>query len=654
MAEASSDAGQTHDPSLADAMIAAMDDKLPSARKLRHQPAGGPDSLRDAPDDLRLTARGAVCDLFGRLDVSAYKDLKSHFAGEAPRDRHPDPRMPGMLASELAAGSPDGLRWWSDAKGEGWIASHPTCKAGQTVPESKWFSARTGGSWRFAYLLARLQRRLWETLPEEDAHHSHRRSVGLDTCGGSGGAGQRQLKEALCYFKQVLVSRPSCQLASLNCMLIDGADSESNFDAEAPMVPPLLASSGEAAVATSVQPLPAASSGAAVQAEAKPQTAQILSVAGSAIQARVAGGVGLRLRLRGKTRIVQVISFGQQEQIGMIGRQQSKSKCVKQRKHEKLQHGVRELPTRSLFCVAESFPGDPEDLCFSRDSAICDVHGKLVLSAYTEFKKNFLDEAKPELHPDPSRPGMRLTETSGPSAVALDGLRTWNDAQGRGWIAQRPAGAGRKVEHRWFSVAKWGSWRLAFLLARLQRQVYMLPEPPKPAPIFDNQGVLEHVGQDAGGQAGAIVAFEIQPFTPLTINTKQCLARTWSNGQGGQCDRAVVAGSCLCIQHQLQSVRTMGLVHGVVNGPIPSAKSAEFERVERARGLKRRSDAGSCASAADAAAAKSLEPPCRRRRTGSASSAVPNAQELKKGKESAKKTRRDQVRHLRGSVLSAC
>ncbi|CAE8629752.1 unnamed protein product [Polarella glacialis] len=59
----------------------------------------------------------------------------------------------------------------------------------------------------------------------------------------------------------------------------------------------------------------------------------------------------------------------------------------------------------------------------------------------------------------------------------------WSDAKGSGWIALHPApsvvraeggvgGAARGSSSMWFNTRKWGSWRLAYLLARLQRDLW--------------------------------------------------------------------------------------------------------------------------------------------------------------------------------------
>eukprot|EP00931_Biecheleriopsis_adriatica_P005360 TRINITY_DN106884_c0_g1_i1.p1 TRINITY_DN106884_c0_g1~~TRINITY_DN106884_c0_g1_i1.p1 ORF type:complete len:192 (-),score=35.34 TRINITY_DN106884_c0_g1_i1:22-597(-) len=63
-------------------------------------------------------------------------------------------------------------------------------------------------------------------------------------------------------------------------------------------------------------------------------------------------------------------------------------------------------------------------------------------------------------------------------------------------------------------------------------------------------------------------------FTPKVIHKDRCLARTWNNERGGQCENSVdpETGGDLCDGH-----RVWGLVHGKVTGPIPEAKLREFE-----------------------------------------------------------------------------
>jgi len=115
------------------------------------------------PDDPRLQVAGAVCTEDGKLDLAAYEDLKECYKGEPPPEQHPDMAHPGVRKGEVV---PKGLRIWDDVEkglqkrdGAGWIAMHSSKCSSRT---EKWFNIRTCGSWRLAFVLARLQRTLWE------------------------------------------------------------------------------------------------------------------------------------------------------------------------------------------------------------------------------------------------------------------------------------------------------------------------------------------------------------------------------------------------------------------------------------------------------------------------------------------------------------
>jgi len=119
--------------------------------------------LPPVPEDPRLTVGGAVLGPDGKLDVGAYEDLHTYFAGEPAPPKHPMPEKPGVRVGEDV---PKGLRTWDDLRagaagkdGAGWIA----VRARKNEPKKeKWFNIRTCGSWRLAFLLARLQRELFE------------------------------------------------------------------------------------------------------------------------------------------------------------------------------------------------------------------------------------------------------------------------------------------------------------------------------------------------------------------------------------------------------------------------------------------------------------------------------------------------------------
>ena len=73
-------------------------------------------------------------------------------------------------------------------------------------------------------------------------------------------------------------------------------------------------------------------------------------------------------------------------------------------------------------------------------------------------------------------------------------------------------------------------------------------------------------------------------FTPQNINEKCCLARTWDDGYGGQCNRLALNDTLkLCAAHKVESERPRGLTHGFVTGAIPARKLEEFESVRAFR-----------------------------------------------------------------------
>ena len=120
--------------------------------------------------DERLTYKGVVLDFNGKVQISAYADLMPHFAGEPPPDQHPDPTHPGVRVDEQI---PDGLRIWDDVRagaidkdGAGWIAVHKGKADGGERKKEKWFNIRACGSWRLAFLLAKLQRIYWDKRAE--------------------------------------------------------------------------------------------------------------------------------------------------------------------------------------------------------------------------------------------------------------------------------------------------------------------------------------------------------------------------------------------------------------------------------------------------------------------------------------------------------
>lgn len=131
-------------------------------------------------------------------------------------------------------------------------------------------------------------------------------------------------------------------------------------------------------------------------------------------------------------------------------------------------------PDQEQYAIVLDFPPDPNDSRFTVEGAVLGDNGKIKVSAYKdqELMDIFANEPPIQQHPDPQRPGLRLSELEDAYIYEIqNSLRSWNDKKGRGWIArrQRPGG---KTESAWISAANLGSWRLALLLARLQIMVW--------------------------------------------------------------------------------------------------------------------------------------------------------------------------------------
>eukprot|EP00931_Biecheleriopsis_adriatica_P017973 TRINITY_DN12712_c0_g1_i2.p1 TRINITY_DN12712_c0_g1~~TRINITY_DN12712_c0_g1_i2.p1 ORF type:complete len:351 (-),score=79.09 TRINITY_DN12712_c0_g1_i2:17-1069(-) len=88
-------------------------------------------------------------------------------------------------------------------------------------------------------------------------------------------------------------------------------------------------------------------------------------------------------------------------------------------------------------------------------------------------------------------------------------------------------------------------------------------------------------------------------FTPRSVDTGLCLARTWKSGQGGQCTKRPADGSEFCAQH-----KEGWKVHGRVDGTIPDKKLQEFEKVASAASSRTKPGTGAKASSPGAASAE--------------------------------------------------
>jgi len=140
-------------------------------------------------------------------------------------------------------------------------------------------------------------------------------------------------------------------------------------------------------------------------------------------------------------------------------------------------------------------PSDPfqleEDPALKPAGAVVDEQGALVNSYYKRFIQAFKDAEKARADvAAPShlkRPGVRQGEEIPDKLMFWDdsltrkqGVTHSREQWGAGYIA-KPFGSVKRS--KWFNVKTWGCWRMAFVLARLQYQVWREknPEESKPA-----------------------------------------------------------------------------------------------------------------------------------------------------------------------------
>jgi hypothetical protein len=117
-------------------------------------------------------------------------------------------------------------------------------------------------------------------------------------------------------------------------------------------------------------------------------------------------------------------------------------------------------------------PADPQDYRLTPDGAVLDANGRIDIEAYDDIFGSWAGEPEPKDHPRPLQPGVRLQEE------VPKGMRMWDDVRsgctdkdGAGWIATKKTSRLGKKE-KWFNIRTCGSWRLSFLLARLQLQAW--------------------------------------------------------------------------------------------------------------------------------------------------------------------------------------
>lgn len=491
------------------------------------------------PDDARLTVAGAIVDSFRKLERIAYVDLKDHFKNEAPKELHPLPIMPGINADEESQCT--GLKMWSDAKGEGWIAANP-----ENPQRVSWFNRSKWGSWRLAFLLARLQRAVWcAGLEVQAAPEKSQGREDDEALNKSRGSAQPSESTPEKEDKEIADGGGSAEQSESTSQkeehkLADGGSSAQQSDDSSKKEDQETADSGGSSQKTEdtsrrdavEDPETSGCSRREELPQGKDALEDLLAdmakseevafskldkeedlIADTAANDEVTfrelfdndkdDEVPKRKRGRPKKQLSSELVEGEppaapdqveeenetpkKKKRGRPNREKaaSESQLVEEmpaaesrsssgaaREAKKKRH---KEPEKAFLADDEGecyFPPDPEDIRFSVEGAICNDNGKIQVSAYKDLMSIFEDEISYDLHPDPSRPGLRQSEIDDIGISQLQkGLRPWRDNNGRGWIASRKLDNG-KTQSAWLSAVTLGSWRLALLLARLQIQVW--------------------------------------------------------------------------------------------------------------------------------------------------------------------------------------
>jgi len=429
-------------------------------------PAGLPpvafEGFPPVPDEPHLTVDGAILDPFGKLELSAYIGLKELFADEAPRESHPVQGYPGTQLDEQEQ-LQKGLKWWSDPRGKGWIATWKK--------DVKWFNASKWGSWRLAFVLARLQRDVWS---KREAPLALEDGVAEVVAPAPRKPKRGRASKVQAAEVEELQNFPGRGLSSSSVASADQRDASASADAE---VGPSPGKKPRKKTPAAAAPAPAAEKvdeemaaeddydyedeqGDAEALEKELEDEDAAEVA--AVRAVMGAATEVAASVRRKKRP----SVGKLPASRSHGRSFSAALNATAPQRQGIGSGddvvilpdARHAPAAVQACIG--FPAEPEEARLTVEGAKLEENGKLMASEYVHLKDHFADEAPREMHPVPVKPGVKKEEQE-----QLQGLRSWSDAKGQGWIASG------QLTH-WFSVKKWGSWRLAFLLARLQVAVW--------------------------------------------------------------------------------------------------------------------------------------------------------------------------------------
>eukprot|EP00927_Polykrikos_kofoidii_P042379 TRINITY_DN3628_c0_g1_i1.p1 TRINITY_DN3628_c0_g1~~TRINITY_DN3628_c0_g1_i1.p1 ORF type:complete len:356 (-),score=47.40 TRINITY_DN3628_c0_g1_i1:240-1307(-) len=170
---------------------------------------------------------------------------------------------------------------------------------------------------------------------------------------------------------------------------------------------------------------------------------------------------------------------------------------------------------------SSDIPQDPDDPRLTLWGAKVYEGGSVDIFAYVDLMPMYASEPSRNMYPNPKQPGVREGEH------VPKGLCTWADPKhgkngyvGAGWIAFR-GGSTLGIKRRKFNVRICGSWRLTFLLARLQHDLWEHARQ-------ENLDEHDELGDDA--------------FEKLGVNTKSvargkstdCVAPKHSKGSGAR------------------------------------------------------------------------------------------------------------------------
>jgi len=167
------------------------------------------------------------------------------------------------------------------------------------------------------------------------------------------------------------------------------------------------------------------------------------------------------------------------------------------------------------------------------EHAVFDSQGNLSNTHYTRFIEDF----KEIMADDVQLPACTSSWGVLPGEEKPSNLRVWHDKKGAGWCVQ---GLNRS---RWFSKKKWGSWRLAFLLARLQHKVWSKHLSSRDIQEEDDQPDMDHESATL----------------PSTIDIPQSELQTVSSAEHDGPLRALIA-PCEFAQNILKEIDSVGYV----------------------------------------------------------------------------------------------